>query len=470
MEGGHLAHRHGGNWDSPRLDFFLTGSDVTSDAGRAELADFLVALRSTLAELNPPPSVRYLQHLTDEPTDTNATSYKALAEQVRTHMPGVRIFEATMSLALVGAVDVWCPQVQEYQRNRAFFDARRQAGDGVWIYTCLIPGGPWLNRLLDQERLRPVLLGWSLEASDLDGFLHWGLNHYRPGVDPFEQSVVPHGDGPPNFLPAGDSHVLYPGPDGPLSGQRFEAHRIGLEDAALLRMLKMHHPQRAAELVQAVFRGFDDYERDVTAYRATRRHLLTALDSKEPADTGVLLFNGRDLAGWTAYFPDGTKMEDVWRVEDGILICKGQPAGYLRTKEQFTNFRLTLQWRWNPATQQAGNSGVLLRVIGEEKVWPRCVEAQLQHGNAGDFWNIGDFPMQTEPDRTQGRNTRKLVAAERPVGEWNEYDILVDGGRIALRINGQLVNEASDVLEVPGWIGLQSEGTEIHFREIRIQR
>jgi len=277
VEGGHLAHRHRGEWNSPRLDLVLTGSDVNSEQGREELAALLAEVRAALAELNLPKHVVYLQHLTDEPTDTNAESYKGLAEQVRRHMPGVKIFEATMSLALVGAVDHWCPQVQEYQKHHDFFEQRRKAGDAVWVYTCLAPGGPWLNRLLDQERLRQVYLGWALVKYDLAGFLHWGFNHYRSGTDPFEQSVVPHGKGPPNYLPAGDSHVVYPGKDGPWSGQRFEAHRIGMEDAELLQLLKRRYPERAQAIIAPVFRAFDDYEKNIKAYRAAKRELLTVL-------------------------------------------------------------------------------------------------------------------------------------------------------------------------------------------------
>jgi len=277
VEGGHLAGRHKGNWGSPRLDLSLTGSDVNSEQGQAELATILTEVRTALAELDLPQKVVYLQHLTDEPTDTNAESYRALAEQVRRHMAGVKIFEATMSLELVGAVDHWCPQVQQYQKHRDFFEARKKAGDAVWVYTCLAPGGPWLNRLLDQERLRPTYLGWALAKYDLAGFLHWGFNHYRRGVDPFAQSVVPHGQGPPNFLPAGDSHVVYPGKDGPLSGQRFEAQRVGMEDAELLLLLKARDPARAQAIITRVFRAFNDYEKDVATYRTAKRELLTAL-------------------------------------------------------------------------------------------------------------------------------------------------------------------------------------------------
>jgi len=206
---------------------------------------------------------------------------------------------------------------------------------------------------------------------------------------------------------------------------------------------------------------------DEVAYRNVRaRHL----GAHAPGERH--LFNGRDLTGWVAVVPEaaarGITPESVWRVEDGVLICSGNPAGYIRTERAYTNFILKLEWRFNPVTKQAGNSGVLVRLIGEDKVWPKSVEAQLQSGNAGDFWNIDQFGMSVDPTRTSGRNTRKTHGAERPVGEWNEYEIVVHKGDVVLFVNGEELNRAWDVDEVPGTIGLQSEGAEIHFRNIRI--
>ncbi len=110
-------------------------------------------------------------------------------------------------------------------------------------------------------------------------------------------------------------------------------------------------------------------------------------------------------------------------------------------------------------------------MIGEDKVWPKSVEAQLQSENAGDFWNIEDYTMTVAPERTKGRNTRKTAMTERPVvGEWNQYEIVVNKGDIILRVNGQEVNRATNVTEIAGYICLQSEGAEIHFRNVSLVR
>ena len=191
----------------------------------------------------------------------------------------------------------------------------------------------------------------------------------------------------------------------------------------------------------------------------------TAAAAAGPAEK---LFNGKDLEGWTVFTDDPKGSEGTWRVEDGVLICRGLPHGYIKTDASYTNYVLELEWRWPP--KGGGNSGVLLRVQEPDKVWPKSIEAQLQAGNAGDFWNIGQFGMKTDPNRTSGRNVRKLEAAEKDKGEWNRYVITVNQGNVKLEINGKLVNEATECDVVPGRIALQSEGAEIHFREIVLKK
>ncbi len=191
-------------------------------------------------------------------------------------------------------------------------------------------------------------------------------------------------------------------------------------------------------------------------------------DLTMPMPGEMKLFNGRDTDGWNTFFVNDAAGDDTFVADNGVLVCKGQPIGYIQSNDTYTNYVLKLQWRFDPA-KGAGNSGVLLRKIEEDKVWPRSVEAQLHSGNAGDFWNIGEFPMKTVDSRTRGRNTKKRHdGAEKPLGEWNEYEIVVDGGEITLYVNGEKLNHAWDVKETPGTICLQSEGAAIHFRNIRL--
>lgn len=281
MEGRHIAWRPGGNWGAKRLELRIGAKPrplVGTEEASARVAAFFEPVHEVL-EANGW-SGRWLQHLADEPTDTNAASYGELATLVRRALPGVRLLEASMSTKLVGAVDIWCPQTRAFQQHLPFFSERIEAGDEVWLYSCLAPGGPWINRLLDQERLRQVYLGWGASRDGVTGYLHWGYNRWR--ADPYEHSVADHPQRPgtKNKLPAGDTHVIYPHPSGDpsiLSSLRLEAHRIGLEDHGLLEALRKRNTVLADTLTERVFRAYDDYATSPAAYRATRRALLEAL-------------------------------------------------------------------------------------------------------------------------------------------------------------------------------------------------
>ncbi|MBG80427.1 MAG: hypothetical protein CMJ39_06945 [Phycisphaerae bacterium] len=182
------------------------------------------------------------------------------------------------------------------------------------------------------------------------------------------------------------------------------------------------------------------------------------------------IFNGINLDGWRGFFRDGsTDLAQAFSVEDGVLVCTGQPIGYIQTNRLYENFELIIEWRFDPE-KGAGNSGVLMRIIGEDKVWPNCIEAQLHSTHAGDIWNIGEFPMTPVASRTNGRHTRKAnPSSENPLGEWNRYRILLDRGHLVLEVNGVKQNVAQDCRQVPGRIGLQSEGAHIEFRKVSLR-
>jgi len=174
----------------------------------------------------------------------------------------------------------------------------------------------------------------------------------------------------------------------------------------------------------------------------------------------IRLFNGENLDGWT-FSSDNQK--DTWSVKDGVLALTGRPAGYIRTKADYTNYVLRLQFRH----LGRGNGGVLVRAVGEDKVWPKSIEAQGATGSVGDIFTIDQFPLTGPPERTRGRYTRKAHESnEKPQGEWNQYEITLDGGDLELKVNELVQNTATECLETPGKIGLQSEGTPMEFRNI----
>ena len=210
--------------------------------------------------------------------------------------------------------------------------------------------------------------------------------------------------------------------------------------------------------------------------------LLTACSKPDVSKKNPVteLFNGTNLDGWShVLVGDGVKKEDVWSVKDGVLICKGKPLGYLFTNQAYQDFKLSFEWRWAPGTEP-GNSGVLLRIAGAPATFmPKCVEAQLKHENAGDAWGFFGASIDGPAERIQEvkdheslgnfKGVKKIKAAEKPSGEWNQYDISVLGGNLELKVNGETVNQASGLDVLSGPIGLQSEGAEIHLRNIRLE-
>ena len=188
------------------------------------------------------------------------------------------------------------------------------------------------------------------------------------------------------------------------------------------------------------------------------------------------LFNGQDLDNWTIYVDseDG-EPKDLFYVEDGVMNTLGDPFGYIRTKESFSNYKLHLEWRW---VEEPSNSGVLLHVQGKDMIFPHCVEAQLWNGRAGDFVLMGKGAAITVKDSTYevlSEENRYLVipkfeeSSENPAGEWNSYEITVNDGTIELYVNGVLQNTGTGSTLTEGNIALQSEGAPMQFRNITLQ-
>jgi hypothetical protein len=185
----------------------------------------------------------------------------------------------------------------------------------------------------------------------------------------------------------------------------------------------------------------------------------------------MVLWNGEDFAGWKLFVPDPSHdVTKTWSVKDGVIRCEGRPAGYMRTKADYADYLLHVEWRW---PERGGNSGVLNHKVGEDKVWPKSLECQLASGNAGDFWVIGGFEHKEHAKggkRVRGRNVRKLKkSSEKTLGQWNSYDIICKDDWVVVLVNGKLQNLATKCSWKSGKICLQSEGTPIEFRNIYIE-
>jgi len=219
---------------------------------------------------------RTIQHIVDEPPPAEFDHYRILAGTVRKFLPGIPLVDALGDPELDGGVDIWVPVNSSYEEKREAFEAHRRRGDTLWFYTCCNPTGFYLNRLIDNELLRTRLLHWGNWRYRLDGFLHWGLNQIIEVQDPFENTCPPHGPYRNFHLPPGDSHIVYPGPDGPWSSVRFEAMGAGIEDYELLNIIGQRDEKLADEICRRLVRSFTDYDATVKGFEAAHRRLLEA--------------------------------------------------------------------------------------------------------------------------------------------------------------------------------------------------
>lgn len=207
-----------------------------------------------------------------------------------------------------------------------------------------------------------------------------------------------------------------------------------------------------------------------------------ALAAAEAADGVCQLIPAKgqsgSLAGWKSYHQDGAQTADVWSLgDDGVLRCQGSPLGYLFTEQDYADFVLELDWRWPPG-RQPGKGGVLIRMTGPDRIWPKSLEAQINANDAGDFWGLAGFPLDGPADRKTSlehpqfgslTNLKKTAIVERPAGQWNHYKIVAAGETVTLEINGQTVNRASGCDTTAGKILLTAEGAPIEFRNVRVR-
>ena len=178
----------------------------------------------------------------------------------------------------------------------------------------------------------------------------------------------------------------------------------------------------------------------------------------------VTLFNGRNLDGWV----NVNGAPETYFVQDNMIVTTGIPHGMLRTEKQYQNYILELEWRH---TKVKGNAGLFIHSddlppVG--KPFTRAIEVQIMDGNSGDIFPIQGATMAAWKTHPWGRS----IASENrthPAGQWNHYRVESRDGTIILSVNGQEVNRGYHANPRKGYICIEAEGSEAHFRNIRIK-
>ncbi len=244
------------------------------------------------------------------------------------------------------------------------------------------------------------------------------------------------------------------------------------------------------------------------------------------ADGWISLMNGRDLTGWYSMLGKSGKgaaeKKRIVSVENEMLHIMGADvddtqyeAGYLATHQEFENVRIRLEYKWGvkqfaPRTISKRDNGLLYGLVGEDKVWPRCVECQIEEGDVGDFFLVdgvrgvqsshsaGLFGQDISPVHgwpaprgdqaarrpdTQEPSTGRMIKDGNfeKLDDWNTVEVLWQGDRAAHIINGRAVNTVTRLQQpdganpgsfIPltrGKIALEIEFSEIWFRRIEVK-
>ncbi len=203
------------------------------------------------------------------------------------------------------------------------------------------------------------------------------------------------------------------------------------------------------------------------------------------AQKKINLFNGIDLKGWHIDVPEADENANIapsFLVRDGNLVSMGVPRGHLITDSIFSNYRLDVEYRF---ANKPGNCGVLVHASTPRilyKMFPKSIEVQMQHQDAGDFWcieediTVANMEAQRGPKEKwgvsagKGRRIKNFTDdSERPLGEWNSMRIECFKDKVRVWVNGILVNDGYNSTATSGQIALQAEGAEVEFRKVALR-
>jgi len=183
-----------------------------------------------------------------------------------------------------------------------------------------------------------------------------------------------------------------------------------------------------------------------------------------PPEGFTAIFNGKDFTEWQASRgkPEcdeaKAQWQEHWKVEDGVIKFDGQGPD-LWTSKKYKDFVLMVDWR----LPRPGDSGIFLRGQGKSQVNIWCSPM-----GSGEVWGY-------RTDKSQPEEVQKVCTpskkADKPVGEWNTFKITMQGERLTVELNGEVVIHDAQLPKVPpeGEIALQRHGDPVEFRNLFIK-
>ncbi len=276
----HVAHfKQWGGKEIVFRDFKVTSPEGVRTENIAKILPHLLpALEKHLTEKGWLKNT--LIHVADEPTEDGLETWADLSKLVHEYAPRLRRIDAIETIGFKDKLEVWVPTLHHFNDWMDHYLKAMKDGSEVWFYTCCNPKGSYPNRFLDYPLLEIRVLHWINYSYGLKGYLHWGFNWWRDNA---------FGEPDPS-LPPGDTHIAYPGKNGPLSSLRLEAMRDGLEDYEYLKLLEdeiasvriklgghaLSEPfeRRALEICRRVVPSITGHARDATVLLEAREAIV----------------------------------------------------------------------------------------------------------------------------------------------------------------------------------------------------
>jgi hypothetical protein len=163
---------------------------------------------------------------------------------------------------------------------------------------------------------------------------------------------------------------------------------------------------------------------------------------------------------------EGTPPE-TWQARDGMIYCTGRPNGFLRSRKVYRDFVFRAEWRfqgegWTEGPEFWPNAGFFINAHEVAGGWPRSLEVQGHYGEAASLFGV-------RGGKVSGAKRGPIVSKRPPLGEWDRVEVTSQNGQVKIMLNGELVNEGSNIEPRDGNVCLQSEGWPLWYRNVEIK-